>query len=309
MKTKIFKSGLTLPLLTFLAAVTFFSCHKELKVPPYTEQPTRVEIQGTMTAAEGLGTYSATSTNAVMTDSGLYIAGIDPKGLKIEFKLKKTTTGSYELNGLLASAVVTPSDSEAYYTGIGISSGQIRITRIDTLKEIIKGTFSFSATRVSDGKTKSFTSGQFEMNYTPPVVIDTTSSDTTGGTGGGAGTVTGSFAVKIDGTPFNPSSLVKGGSGFGIMTFAAYKGTSENFLLTFNTDVAAGNYALDAPGSTNTIVYSSSAQTFSPDSGKLVITMHDTVANKLKGTFAFRGKNGSNIKRFTEGTFDLTYTP
>ena len=55
-------------------------------------------------------------------------------------------------------------------------------------------------------------------------------------------------------------------------------------------------------------------ETYEPYSGGTInvpllkVISHDTTSNKLVGTFEFSGKNGSNIKQFTEGAFSVTYT-
>lgn len=289
--------------LAALVMLAFVSCEKIIEVgPPIEDDGPREEIDGKMTARINGIAYSANATEAAITTNGLTITGIDSTGTRISLFLRAANFGIYELDSNMAAASITKTGTEPYFTASGTSFGQVRILKIDTLKEIISGTFSFVAKRSSDGSTKNVTEGEFEMNYTPMVVIDDPGTDTS------KTPATGSVSAIVEADTFTSSSVTYNNN-YGKLNFEATDGQFEMIRLEIPAGSQPGTLVLDSL-SAGAGWYSASQLIFRSDSGSIQINTHDTVQKIIKGSFVFRvqqvGVSG-NSRLVRSDLFDIDY--
>lgn len=90
----------------------------------------------------------------------------------------------------------------------------------------------------------------------------------------------------------------------------AYKAGVE--VLEFHFKPATGNYAADGTFSNAWLTYKTGSvfpnDYYNSTSGLLTLTLCDTVAKKIEGTFNFTGNNGSSSKSITAGNMKLNIT-
>jgi hypothetical protein len=253
-------------------------------------------------------TYVADVVTASVSDGIINISGLKGDNQElITLTVFASTVGTYnigisdgiEVNG---AAYNTNSKDGSGDTWIGAtnfldSQGQITITEIDNEGETISGTFFFTGHNPDLG-IKEFTNGVFEK-----VSFAVVSS----------GSGENSFFAKVDGVEFveekiNAISVSAGGiSNLGI---SATIGSSRVLGLNLDPNVTPGEYELSTFGIPSGLYSKSFSESFSSDSGKVVITLHDKANRRIVGTFEFTAKSflsPDESYEITEGSFDVTY--
>jgi hypothetical protein len=301
------KTGLALTAIFLLAA-----CGKEMSVDTLgstgnTNTSTgklRMTINGKVWLADRIA--AATITEDL---TAIYGISYDKKAFIIT--LDATSTGEYTLdqNSLHVAAWSdsTETSSEAYTTNQSEdqvkAGGKIYVTKIDTVKRLISGTFELKLFRELDNGQKTIIDGVFEnLSY------GSTLTTVVGGTGGpvvGAN----SLQATVDGSVYKPTDV----SGFlfqnNILLNGAQPDGSKALGLKFPATINAGTYNFDFIGGYVGIYNQSINESYLASSGKLIITEHDKLNKKIKGTFNFSGEvlQTGAIKAITNGSFSISY--
>jgi hypothetical protein len=177
------------------------------------------------------------------------------------------------------------------------SVGHVRVSKIDTTRKTISGTFNGKLYRALDGKTRMITEGVFEnLSYTttlPPV----NSKDT--------------FRVKIDGAGWTPQSVTGAAISFtNQLSIVANDATATKTVgITMPLNITPGTYNLDFFGLTYIGQYNLGSTYLASQSGKLTILEHNVSTKRIRGNFNFVGKEllGPQTAQITEGYFSVIY--
>ena len=117
------------------------------------------------------------------------------------------------------------------------------------------------------------------------------------------------FKVVVDGTTYTPILGNTQHTG-GVITYQAQTGVNTNFTLQISDTLMAGTHAI-----TNALPF----RVFTTDdgnntfyfgtSGSVTVVSHDTVANKIKGTFnaTLTRSSPAGTKTLSSGEFNITY--
>jgi hypothetical protein len=177
-----------------------------------------------------------------------------------------------------------------------LAGGWLNIAKIDKVKKTMSGSFQFKLYREMDSTTLTITEGVFEnLSYTttlPPA------------------SATDTFRVKINGTSWNPASLV-GLVNFGSISVVANEASLNKTVgLTMPADITTGSYTFDFLGGQYIGAYNPNpTTTLASTSGTLTILEHNTSTKRIRGNFNFvaepvLGGTGVNL---TEGYFSVKY--
>lgn len=215
-------------------------------------------------------------------------------------------TGTYEL-GVTENTEVNGGTYNDDITGTGetwssvvdfiTSQGQVTITEIDEVNKTISGTFFFTGHHVSLSS-KEFTNGVFTN-----VSFD-------------AGLVSGSgntFFAKVDGVEFIEDSVNGAATslpGLSTIGISAIKNSLETIGLNLDSDIEPGEYELSTFGTPSGLYSVSFSESFSSETGKVVITLHDKANKRIEGTFQFTAASFLDPDvsyEVTEGSFGVTY--
>jgi hypothetical protein len=279
-----------------------FSCGKELSEENGNSNLSgrfRANIDGTPWVADRLAT--ATIIGGFIT---LYGGGNDQKSMTITvadsgvhsyqfYNTSLTNVGVYEDSAV--SPVAAWSTNQWFLDG---SYGDLNITRIDTVRNTMSGTFGMRVFRSLDGLFREISSGVFtEIPYTGTDPV-TPLQDT--------------FVVKKDGAQFTYTRLdIQLVGGTTISIAASQNLAPEAVNLNFPDDIMPGinPFDVDITGIFNqapTVFYSTSPN----GSGILTILENNPITQRVRGTFSFVAENPTatpTTYTFTEGYFAVTY--
>jgi hypothetical protein len=119
------------------------------------------------------------------------------------------------------------------------------------------------------------------------------------------------ISAKIDGIGFTASSTQGIDMGDVIWLIGSKTNGSTSLTLRLPIDVQPGTYSFPAndPNTLNAIYTYLAISTYRADSGKIVVTKHDTAAHTLEGTFEIVCKSisSNNTVSLKEGTFNMSY--
>ena len=305
-------------LLLFLVTTTAFlsSCSTDIEpidpavtIPnPSANGQLKVDIDGQ--------TFVATNVQAVVNATSIAITGLRSGNndlIQITLPAPLNQVGTYTwadatanntLLGLIYSNssgnafVAAPSNGDFAEFPAYTDTAKITVTAIDAQNKTISGTFQFNGGRFDDAGNlvmKKFTNGSF-TNVSFAGDIASPSSNT--------------FFAKVDGVPFQPTS-VNSSALSGSIFVTGKKAGVENITLTVPSTITPGTYQFSTFGEYigMYIVDSTQNGTFNADSGSFTIISHDTATKKLKGTFNFIGKSlfSTDTHTITEGAFEVTY--
>lgn len=117
------------------------------------------------------------------------------------------------------------------------------------------------------------------------------------------------FKVVVDGTTFTPLLGSTQNTG-GVIIYQAQTGVNSNFTLQISDTLLAGTYAITDNLPFRVIHTDDGNNTFYfGTSGSVTVVSHDTVANKIKGTFnaTLTRTSPAGTKTLSSGEFNLTY--
>jgi hypothetical protein len=299
-------------LFLLLIAVSFTACedpvHEEYSL--YEDQNSSAIFKADIDGQ----TWDAPISIGYIENGVISITGLDANtGKSITITLQASGTGTYTLDyedaiegsyGLAYNPYLNPPSSYLATNLAEPSSGEVVISEIDETNKTFSGTFNAVAYTGDEQSFVTITNGIFSNvpyeNEFPPNEDN-------------------SFYAKVDGEEFVENS-VNGAlttlSDYSSIAITAVKnnletigitiplslstpGTYTNFSAIPVQDVIVGQYNL------------SSTEFYSSQSGSITITLHDTDANRIEGTFNFVAvpyPSGGTGYEITEGSFGVTYT-
>jgi Family of unknown function (DUF6252) len=300
---------LLLKTLSFVVLIcSFSSCQKEVsyETPVAGSGGTsgkgslKMKIDGVQWVADA--TVGASIMNDVMNVTGL---GKDKKTFIITFL--SVHSGKFSLNPEKNEAAAVLMDG-AETTPIGYASNQgadstksggiVNVTKIDTAKKTMSGTFSGILLRAFDGKSKKITEGIFENISYATTLPASSGTDT--------------FSVKINDTLWQPQSI--SGLAISFTNQISIVGNNAQANKTVGITVP-GNIA---PGSFTFGFFEPCAGQYNfdgvyrtADGGTLQILEHNTSTKRIRGKFNFNAisllpGNAADVK-ISEGYFSVKY--
>ena len=253
-------------------------------------------------------TFITSNVNYTTDNSEILIAVNNPSTNEIfTLRVNGTSTGTYDLIGFNSHASYinnsNPNSSDVWSTTQSVTkAGEITISAIDDTNNTISGTFSFSGINLFTGDVKQFTKGSFtnipKGTGTTPVASNN------------------KFSAKVDGvlyetiSVFGTATTVLGTADLILVT--GNKSFSEVMTLYFDGDVVPGEYDLGSPFAQSypSGTYSLNTTNINIGDGKVIITIHDTAAKRIAGTFEFEASpltSSTPNYSITEGSFDVIY--
>jgi hypothetical protein len=301
---KILKTGITALALTFVIC-----CGKEKSVdtPGTTGNPNGNSGKLSMTIDGKPWVADKDAAASILQGrTGIFGTSFDRKTLILS--IGATVPGEYQLdqNSIHMAAWTDSTDTspEVYTTNQGAgqadAGGKVIISKIDAAKKTISGSFQFNLFRDLDNNRKTVLDGLFQ---------DLPYGETSDPVGDDSPTGTSSMKATIDGTGYEAQTTaavlyqdriaITGTSGDGVSAIAIQMPAAVN-PGTYDFDLFAGYVGFYIAGA---------AQSYSSESGKLVITEHNKATKFIKGTFSFKAANllGGAAKQVTNGSFSATY--
>jgi hypothetical protein len=299
-----------------LAVLIFASCQKELTSDNTgTTTGTTTNTGGSFTAKiDGTPWVASKGAQATFATTGfglpriLNITGLgnDKRTLTITmFDSGKHVYTLLPTNALNAAAYIdsnmaNPANFSSNQAWLSSQpGGMVTVTKIDSVKNTISGTFSFNVYRRMDSLTRSFTEGVFTdipfttgSGFNPPSANDT-------------------FRVKINGTAFDSYSIsgILLAANNSITVQSANQAANKNVSVTFPLTSTPGNYVLDFFGGTYIGAYLDGSSSYASSSGTLQILEHNTSTKRVRGNFNFVGTQftSTGTALLTEGYFSVKY--
>lgn len=318
------KKSLVAFLMSAITLIALTSCQKEVSYEPnYNGNGngnggTATSSTGTFKAKINGGAWQAApSTQIATVMSGVInITGISSNGQSIIITTMADTVGTYDLSnspnesGALAYMpdykTATSSFTSNASDDPANANGKLIITKIDTVKKIIAGTFEAKVFNFVDGTSYTVTEGSFELTYVTSIPVTTNPGNPSSGSA--------SFKATIDGTAWQAQN-VTGISTFGKITInGTVTDLSKTIGITVPDNVAVGTYNFSQFGDYmalyNVGPNINSIVTYASASGTLKITEHNTSTKKITGTFDFKGEVFTDATKkadITSGSFSVTY--
>ena len=115
--------------------------------------------------------------------------------------------------------------------------------------------------------------------------------------------------VRIDGAEWVAPTTTGAALSDKISITGADVATFKTLLLVLPAGIAAGTYDIEPFGDVQATYSSGSTSIYSPKSGKLVVTEHDTAGKRIKATFEFEGEDAfsGGTASFTDGEVNVAY--
>jgi hypothetical protein len=255
--------------------------------------------------------WNADSVQLILVSSnGATITGISKAGDQISMVLPVFKTGTYMLGTQSSSYALfgnlLTNNTNVYVSNSGTAGGTITISSIDTINQLVSGSFQFMLVNPADNSSVTITNGIFSYvpygsgmggNVNPPV-------------GGGADTLN----ANIDGVKFVSSDILPSLVNGQLLIAGFSMNGSQDIGLLMPPDIKPGSYPLDFATGLYIGIYNPSPTVtlISQNSGTLTILSHDIVAKKIKGTFDFTasptGTGTPAVKAvITQGYFSVNY--
>ena len=244
---------------------------------------------------------SADSATASLINGEINITGVARDGKTITITLLDTVVGTYDLgnSGMHAGVYQTnPSASSSYNSNFGPWDGTVNtltIASIDKTNKKMTGTFTFKAYNFSINDSITISEGAF--NNLPYVTSI-------------SGTGSNSFSVNINGTPYLPTLISGVVSSGDINIIASANSGSQSVGIYVPETVTPGTYSFQPFGTYNAQYNPNSSTFLLVDSGSITITEHNTVLQKIVGTFNFTASDfggGTTTANLTNGSFTIFY--
>lgn len=292
-------------LMCLMLAVSVISCSKEKSIEAGQGGPSSTGVL--KMKIDGQQWVASKAAGATIVAGLIAIQGISSDDRVFNITLQDNGIATYQLddqslNVAVVSDANNPNGGEGYTTNQGNpgdAGGTLVITKIDKTNKTITGTFSFKMFRETDSKQLTITEGVFEnLKYSTEVPPNA-----------GADA---DFKVKIDGTLWTGQVVSGAASNGQLIISATESNVSKSVGLFMPADITLGTYDLTQLG-TYIGIYNygpvTSPTTLASESGKLIITEHNTSTKTIKGTFNFVAKpfTGGTAVQFTEGSFTVKY--
>ncbi|HEV3222949.1 MAG TPA: DUF6252 family protein [Puia sp.] len=282
---------------------SFISCSKELskeKNTPGTQIPNGdfyATIDGTQWNADSLQLV-------LVSNSGVSISGLSKTGEQITMLLPTFKTGNYTLNALSAPIAIysnlLTNVSTVFISNTGAAGGNVTISKIDSVKHLVSGTFMFTLINPSNNLRKSITAGVFNS---VPYTVDTT--------GGITPSATDTLEASVGGVQFNSAQVVASITNGTLFIAGISSDGVSDIALGMPPGITPGTYSMDFATGMYYGVYNPNSSTtlLSQMNGTLTIISNNTVSRRIIGTFIFIASplmSGTPVT-ITNGYFSVSY--
>jgi hypothetical protein len=288
-------------LLISIILFSFVACNKEVsKEGTGGPGPSKGDFYATI----GGKLWNADSLELVsVASNGVSINGLSKTGDQISIILPAFKVGTYTLDAQSLSYALYAnvlSGTSVFVSNAGTATGTVTIASIDTINQVVSGSFQFTLTNPADNSTENVTKGVFD--YIPyssglvgPVPTPGTPKDT--------------IEMTVDGNKFFASDVETSDSA-GQILIAGFSGTQDVGLF-FPADIAAGTYNLDFAAGLYIGVYNPDPSTtlLSQTGGIITIISNNTTTRRITGTFNFVATpvGSGPTATLTQGYFAANY--
>ncbi|HTF30851.1 MAG TPA: DUF6252 family protein [Flavitalea sp.] len=284
-------------------------CSKELSIDTLGSDDKEVVVTGKLKMTINGKLWVADKiAAATIYDGSISVYGISNDKKAFIISLNDEITGEYQLDQSSLSVAAWTDSSEtnklSYTTNqssdLVVAGGKVFVTKIDTVKKLVSGTFQMNLFREDDGGKKTIVDGVFE---------DITYSGEAPTTGGPVNPDN-LLKVSIDGTVYVPKQITAMVAQANLFINGAELDGTKALALFMPSDIVAGTYQFDKNSGKYTGLYVVSPfESYMAEDGKLIILEHDKTAKKIRGTFEFKGAHVVNqtSKQFTKGSFTVSY--
>ncbi len=254
-------------------------------------------------------TFSATITQAFISDGSIVITAAKANGESFGFILDGTTTGTYQakdhLIGYNTSATAEDSYIATNPNDENFDTGVIIVTEINTTNNTISGTFQFTAYLAGDTDlvtgeteildTKVFTNGVF-TNI--PFQADNVNNNT--------------FSATVDGSEFEEIdvlAVVTEFAGIETISVGARDAFDDSITVSMRSNLDPGTYTITGSVATDVVQinYSLNDDEFSGIASSGTVTILEKTATSIKGTFTGTVEIEGTTYEITAGAFDAEY--
>jgi len=298
------------PVLLSLTVIGLISCQKEMSYEPgYHGSGSgggtgslRMKVDGKQWVADKIaGASVITGFISIIGQSKdgktFTITLADDKARK--YILSNVITSLDSMHGAIFSDTTTLSNSSwgtMQGTDTSQAGGWVIVSKIDNSKKTISGTFEMKMYRDQDNSTIHITEGVFENLPFESSLPPASATDT--------------FKVKIDGTAWNPSSIISASTSGQIAIIANENPVNRTAGILVPSNITVGTYTLDVFGGQYIGLYNPNPSTaYASSSGTLKILEHNTSTKRIRGNFDFVASpvSGPGSAHLTEGYFSVTY--
>lgn len=244
-------------------------------------------------------TWTASETQAIISGNFIEISAINAKGESFGIMFEGSTAGTYAANvNIVAYA---PAGSEYGYWSINDdnpdeNTGSITITKIDTEKKTISGTFQFKGYWSDSDNPRTpiqFTNGVFTDL---PYITEAETDDV--------------FSAKVGGTNFVSTDILAFEINSGADDWIAIGASDANMneiSISIRTGLAAGTtYPITVNRLTDDVQASYEDENGEHEAVAGSVKIISITEDRIQGTFSFT-TNGTPSINVTEGSFDVAY--
>ncbi|MBD0725287.1 hypothetical protein B6A10_08860 [Flavobacterium sp. L1I52] len=244
-------------------------------------------------------TWTAAETQVVISGNFIEISAIKSNGEGFAFQIEANETGTYAANVNIVA--YSPAGSEYGYWSLNDdnpdeNTGSITITKIDTEKKTISGTFQFKG-YWSDPDTPraaiEFKNGVFTDL---PYITEEETND--------------SFSAKVGGTNFVSTDILAFEINSGAddwITIGASDTNMNEISISVRTGLAAGTtYPITVNRLTDDVQASYEDENGEHEAVSGSVKIISITEDRIQGTFSFT-TNGTPSINVTEGSFDVAY--
>lgn len=293
-------------LLISILVFSLGSCKKELSQ----EAPAHgVSGAGTFYATiDGQSWEGDSLRQAIAANGTLTITGIGKTQEAMAIVLPGFQTGIYIINAQSAGYAFfgNPADAATLYLSNSNpdplkAGGTVTLTRIDTVKKTVSGTFQFNLFEAPDSVSMSVTAGVFsDIPYTgsaqnPPPPA------------GGTDTL----LAQIDGVDWVAAQVLVGAQTGQLVIGGVSANARQSVGLYMPDSVTAGTYAMNFADGKYFAMYNPDPSTvlLSIGNGSLTVIENDTVKKHISGNFSFVAKSeiGGSSSTVSNGYFSVDY--
>lgn len=239
--------------------------------------------------------FKATAASGVKNPDRSYtLTGINGAET-LELTVERIGAGVFEVGpNSVNSAVYTDAGGGVYSTDFSGGEGAIVVSQFDTAGPTLSGTFDFTAIRPGLDTIRISRGLFFEVFVDRnPTVVAGDDDDPVDPTNAGT------FVAEIDNDVFN-TQIVSANSDNSVITITGVAG-GRSLTVNIPIDAVEGSYVIPEGGFSAAHVDGSTVE--EAISGTVVITLHNTDDNIIKGAFAFETETHS----ITIGQFNVTY--
>lgn len=288
----------TFKLLFLCFLIVLSSCKKDEKDDEIIKEEQKTETLELAAAGELAASIDSKkfSNNAsiIKKDEKLTLTSKNLDNNVITLGIKAIAKGTYQIDATGSNYLTYFESVSKSYTSINPQpKGTIIITKYDTEKKLISGTFSSTLYLVGDASQSIEVTGSFtDVKYSEDVVTP----------------IVNSFNATVDGNTLS-NLKIETATGIGVLRITASNSTSEIYFL-IDAEMSAGtaNFKVaETPFGTYQDILEDNL--YEIKSGLLTISKHDKKAKIIIGTFNFSSTNvlDNTDKAEASGSFQIKY--